>query len=230
MHERTHPALIHYGTTAAPHHDFPLVLVVGREPNDAGRVAMELGTYDFDASPRCGFWNMAYGLLGRMHASGAPRTTAWLKEHCRSRGASPIVMADAIPQGQLDAVRDKDRLRRDLAGTAAEHAAGVLAIDDRLTRRIQLILVSGLGGKVFQSAVEGYRDAAAARGIPCASIPFLSPLNARKFFAADVSAGAKAHLQARYLAACVPPEVIERGAGIVSDFLEVPTVDLGVPA
>lgn len=94
MESRTHPNLVAYQKTATK--DFPLMLVVGREPNESIPVSPTLGTYDFKAHPAAAFWNMAYRLLARSDQS--PNFgTGELKQLCIQKQSSPIVFADALP-------------------------------------------------------------------------------------------------------------------------------------
>jgi len=231
MNSATHPALIFYGSTQASRHRFPLILVVGREPNHSAPVEMVAGPYDFDglspedrkAARNCGFWNMAYRIAGRMHDMSDPlRSASWLKDHCRRRQCSPIIIADAIPQGQLNAVADKNTVRERMRERLAAHAQGIFELDPAVTQRIRLVLLSGLNGTAFEPSAQAIREQAAKNGIPCHAIPFLSPMNGRRFFREDVIATAKAHLRAAQLAYSLTERCIAAGQRIISEFLSVP--------
>jgi hypothetical protein len=230
MNSSNHPALIFYGSTRDPRHRFPLILVVGREPNHSAPVEMVAGPYDFDgltpqdrkAARNCGFWNMAYRIAGRMHDMGDPsRSASWLKDHCRQRRCSPIIIADAIPQGQLNAVGDKSIVRQQMRERLDAHARGIFALDPAVTKRVGLVLLSGLDGTVFEPSAQAIRDEAGRRQIPCQAIPFLSPMNGRQFFKEDVLATARPNLRDRYLASSLTEPCISITKRIVSEFLMV---------
>jgi hypothetical protein len=132
--------LVLYGSTREQNH--PLILVVGRQPNKDAEVKMEIGQYDFDGltpdeqvkARQCNFWHMAYCIPGRMHdVTDTTRTTAWLKDHARARGCAPIIIADAIPQGQLNGVANKSFVRERMQSRAVAHARGLFALDPTVT-------------------------------------------------------------------------------------------------
>ncbi|WP_201834919.1 hypothetical protein [Microvirga zambiensis] len=230
MNSATHPALIFYGSTRDPRHRFPLILVVGREPNHSAPVEMVAGPYDFDgltpadrkAARNCGFWHMAYRITGRMHDMGDPsRSASWLKDHCRQRRCSPIIIADAIPQGQLNAVADKGIVRQQMREHLAAHARGIFELDPAVMKRVGLVLLSGLDGTVFEPSAQAIREEAEHRAIPCQAIRFLSPRNGRKFFKEDILATARPNLRERYLTSSLTEPCIATTRRIVSEFLMV---------
>ncbi|NCC36255.1 MAG: hypothetical protein EOM24_30230, partial [Chloroflexia bacterium] len=102
----SHPTLSVFGTTVLS--TFPLILVVGREPNNNLPIAPGIGPYDFRLAPRCGFWNISYSAVART----LDMSTRQLKALCVERCGSPIVYADALPISLPDHVTNKDKYRR----------------------------------------------------------------------------------------------------------------------
>jgi len=101
----SHPLFQTYANTLQQ--TFPLVLIIGREPNTDLEISGEHGLYNFDDHPRCAFWNVAYSVVAETQGLSA----AQLKQQCRHRRSSPLVFADALPIGIKYAVRRKDELR-----------------------------------------------------------------------------------------------------------------------
>ena len=52
--------------------------------------------------------------------------------------SSPIIIADAIPQGQLNKVADKDIVRQKMRNRLAAHARGIFELDPAVTKADQL--------------------------------------------------------------------------------------------
>ena len=61
----THPLFLTFGQTTEK--DFPIVLVVGREPNNNSISDKTVGQYDFIKYSKCAFWNIAFKVLGASH-------------------------------------------------------------------------------------------------------------------------------------------------------------------
>lgn len=171
----SHACLISYGSTHET--DLPLVLVVGREPNDTSPVTREWGTYDFRKSPNCAFWNVAYGILGA--AATPAMNTGAVKRLAVEKGASPIIIADAMPQSIDNAVRNKALVRDAITEAAiAQHVENVFA-HERFIKRVKLVLLSGLDARFARSAGL-YEDKCRALGIHVQSVPFLYGTNVPK--------------------------------------------------
>ena len=64
MEQKTHPIISVYGNTDSK--CFPIILVVGREPNSAAKFVNTIGQYDFEEYPRCSFWNISYSIIGEI--------------------------------------------------------------------------------------------------------------------------------------------------------------------
>lgn len=81
----THANLLTFDCTI--NHAYPLALMIGREPNTAQQIDNVIGTYDFREYPRCGFWNVSYGMV----ANAKGLTARDLKQLCVLQRGSPIV-------------------------------------------------------------------------------------------------------------------------------------------
>lgn len=161
-----HPLIAVYGDTLDD--AFPLILVVGREPNNARRVGKRIGQYDFDLAPRCAFWNRAYTTAAR-----AVSTTAReLKHSCRERNASPMIFADISPVSIPDRVRAKNALRRSVLPAAIRDHIDHILSHDALLRRVHLAWLVGLDRPHHHSPALHLHQGLAARGIPSCSLPF----------------------------------------------------------
>lgn len=171
----THPCLLSYGDTHGS--DLPLVLVVGREPNGAGAVDSRWDRYDFRAAPKCGLWNVAYGIMGT--ASTPSIDTKTFKSLVESKGVSPLIIADAMPQSIEDRVRNKDVLRAAHSDAAImEHVANVFS-HEAFMSRVRCVLLSGLGAS-FRLSAHQFEERLVERGIPFQHLPFFTPTNVPK--------------------------------------------------
>lgn len=169
-----HPTLSVFGTTASA--PFPLILVIGREPNTALPTVPGIGAYDFRWAPRCGFWNTSYGAIARV--VGMP--TWQIKTLCAQQNASPIVYADTLPIGLPNHVGNKDTYRARLIlnqpDLIKDHIHAIFAHDD-LTARVHLILASGLYPPTFNAPIALLRQAAGRHRIPIIDVPFFYGTN-----------------------------------------------------
>jgi hypothetical protein len=181
-----HPAIALYGRTHQ--HKFPLVLVVGREPNNDHDRTEGTGTYDFygkNGQKRCAFWNTAYGTMARL-APGL--TTGRLKQICERADASPIAFADALPAGLCNGEANKKQRRRAISDQEiSTHIREVFSqevFSQSKLPRVSMILLSGLEIDEFSRSVALIEKEAKARGIDCRHVPFFFGNNAKKIRAA----------------------------------------------
>jgi hypothetical protein len=117
--ENKHPLITTYRNTGE-NPDYPVILCIGREPNDDKEVGTHLGDYDFEKFPRCAFWNTAYGSIARI-AGINKDPCATLKNQCKDHNYnSPIAFADfsyrSVPFGTTDVVKfhkglDKQKIK-----------------------------------------------------------------------------------------------------------------------
>ncbi|WP_283624724.1 hypothetical protein [Clostridium butyricum] len=142
MGNETHPIISVYGN--AELRDFPIILVVGREPNTSSKFVNTVGNYDFDKAPRCGFWNISYGIIGEII------NETWnckeLKDKFRKQGNSFIAYTDLSPEPIEDLVPGnlKNKKRKDINLVHYEkHISNILS-HENLINRVELIIFSGL--------------------------------------------------------------------------------------
>jgi hypothetical protein len=161
-----HPLIQTYATTLGQ--SFPLILVIGREPNTDLPITTNHGLYDFDRYPRCGFWNVAYSVVGRSYGLNATQ----VKQHFRERRASPVVFADALPIGIRQAVQNKWKDRGLLSPTAIQtHVQTVFAFEP-VVSRTQIVIMSGLAAGTFAPAVEQIKEICNQHNIFYCCLPF----------------------------------------------------------
>jgi len=169
-----HPILCLFGASAGA--TFPLILVIGREPNADKPVTNFLGPYDFRLAPRCGFWNTAYGVAARILGV----STLALKQRCVQQDGSPIVFADALPQGILNHVGGKDVRRATIPPNDVLRHIDNLFSHKPIMDRVGLVIVSGLGDSTFAIARQAIERQCSERNLPLARVAFFYPTNTTK--------------------------------------------------
>lgn len=152
---------------------FPLILVIGREANTRRTINNGVGQYDFRHHPRCGFWNISYGVIARVKGWNGRQ----LKVQCVNYNASPIIYADALPIGIRYKVRDKKTVRAQLAQAVIREHVSTVFSHFRLIDRVQLVITSGLHSALFVPARAEIEEQCARRKIPCAHVPFFYGTN-----------------------------------------------------
>jgi hypothetical protein len=169
-----HPILFYFGTTDKK--EFPLALMIGREPNTDMTIVDEKGPYDFRDYPRAQFWNIAYGIVAEQM-----QLQAWqLKELCVRKDSSPILFANSLPIGSKFRAVDTDEKRRSVtAENAKEHIRNVFSFSD-LIQRVSLVIMSGLDDEVFAASRSEVRQICGALGIQVAATPFFFGPNKAK--------------------------------------------------
>lgn len=171
-----HPCLLSFRRT--PIADFPLVLVVGREPNEDIPATAACGSYDFRGASRCAFWNIAYGLLG---SSGTPpRSTGQAKDQADHANASPLAFSDALPLTLRHSAKDKAAKRLAISDVAIEAHVQAVFSHRHLIDRVRVVILSGLAGPSFKRSVEHYEQMCADRDIALFHLPFFYPTNMPK--------------------------------------------------
>jgi hypothetical protein len=167
-----HPNLLTYRKTKDG--DFPLVLVIGREPNSDLPVSEECGDYDFSKSPMCGLWNMAYRLLAL--SSGDPGLgIRELKTLCIQKNASPIIIADALPITLKDKAAGKRAKRKAIEPSAIERHVKAVFAHDEVMKRVRIAFLSGhVLGPPFEYASSLYKVHLTERNIPFVETSFFS--------------------------------------------------------
>ncbi len=152
-------------------HAYPIVLVFGREGNNEGELNDVIGRYDWVSSPNSGFWNRAYGFLARTAGMGSASN---LKRVCDKRGGSPIVFANCSPHLILNAVVDKNRLRKGREGVVETHIRRVFELADQsLLGRIKAVLVSvGPDFALYDTSLDCLSKECRLRRLPLIEAPY----------------------------------------------------------
>lgn len=175
---KQHPLLLAYDQTFD--RDFPLILIIGREPNNGSCSNGHIGLYDFKAYPGRAFWNVGFSIFGRLNNY----TCKQIKAEFTSRRSSPIVFADAFANGILNGVTSKfaERLVQSTSEKAAAQVSAILSHVEVL-KRVKLVLFCGLNLKsnnmLFQNFTTLFKQHLENLGIPYHDTPFLYPTNTK---------------------------------------------------
>lgn len=173
-----HPLISIFSETAS--RTFPLILVIGREPNTDLAISADVGPYDFRMYPYCGFWNISY----KMVANEADLKTRDLKNLCIQHHSSPIAYTDALPIGLPYGVQDKNRYRNEIPKTEIKkHITNIFA-HLAIIGRVQLVVLSGLHDSGFKCSKNLISDECKARKIMCINVPFFYGVNSQLIQAA----------------------------------------------
>lgn len=154
-----------------------VILVVGREPNEASQFITRTGKYDFDSAPKCAFWNQSYGSIGRI----AGLNSQSLKQICRATNASPIAFTDGSPIPIKNHVSNKNLLREKISTQQIEqHVENIFSLDSVINKTTLVILSGHESGSLSKKAHALFKHSSheiqrncEERGITCISIPFL---------------------------------------------------------
>lgn len=163
----THPLLLSFGQTYEK--DFPVILVVGREPNNETISDKSFGFYDFTKFPNCAFWNLAFKLVGSYNSL----TTTQIKQKFIAHNCSPIIFTDASSKGILNKVAAKNEVRNSLKKEDFNAQVDAIFADEKLTKRVKLIILSGLSSNVYNDFKERLNQQATNRQILTKEISFL---------------------------------------------------------
>jgi len=162
----THPLFLAFGQTVEK--DFPIVLVVGREPNNNSVSDKTIGHYDFKKYSTCAFWNIAFKVFGAYN----DLTTPQVKQLLIKRNASPIVFTDASPKAIPNKVKDKNSIRVTLTDEEInEHVTAIFA-NENLMKRVKLVLFSGLEDAKYNKFKTLFNEQAAKRQMPIKEVSF----------------------------------------------------------
>ncbi|HSH79123.1 MAG TPA: hypothetical protein VLA19_11405 [Herpetosiphonaceae bacterium] len=170
---QNHPILSVFGETEQ--RDYPLLLIVGREPNGNTPMTNEVGPYDFRIHSRCGFWNTSYAMVAR--AVGLK--TFQFKRRCVSLGGSPIVYTDALPQCVPNAVADKWSSRASITTDVIHQHIDNTFSHTRLLSRVKLVILSGLDHPVFEMSCRLIEQRCRELELRCIRLPFFHGMHSR---------------------------------------------------
>lgn len=133
----SHDLIVTYKETE--NQDLPLILVIGREPNEDAPFSNTTGTYDFDDAPKCAFWNQSYGVVGKITGSHGIA----IKALSRKVGASPIAFTDASPIPIGNHNPNKHQIKESITESAIDiHVENILAMS-HILNRVRLVILTG---------------------------------------------------------------------------------------
>ena len=160
-----HPIVSVYRNTTQG--GYPLVLVVGREPNDTLPMGHEVGEYKFpekqsgERKKTVPFWDLAYTLIAEA-TEQREMNGMKLKRLCDERNSSPIAFADISDRPITSRTRNKEEERR--TRSTKDYVAHLqeVASKKQVFDRVQLVIFSGLtyplwAERKYRGAVERIR-------------------------------------------------------------------------
>lgn len=170
---KQHPLILAHDQTYD--RQFPLILIVGREPNNKGVSNGNLGLMNFVKYVRCAFWNVAFGIFGRINGSGCRE----MKLEFIKRKASPLLFVDSFSQGIENAEKSKHNIRIMQIEHSEEHIDSIFKHAE-VIKRVKLVLLSGLRNPIFENFKVKIKEKLVELNIPVREIPFLYPTNTNK--------------------------------------------------
>lgn len=171
-----HPLMLAFGKTYTG--NFPLILVVGREPNNGTISDNSPGFYVFETKEqrRCAFWNTSFKLFGEFNGLA----TREMKQKFFEVGSSPIVFTDASAQGIPNKVTTKETTRRQLIKEDFYDQVDAIFANEDILKRVKLIFLSGLTSPVYNDFKQKINQRALISNIPIKEISFLIGYNYKK--------------------------------------------------
>lgn len=153
-------------------YNFPLILIIGREPNYDGAVDKSIGIINIQEfrSMSGGVWVTAYTQIAKQYY-GTSGTSKKLKDICIKRDASPIIFSNAFPMGILNHIKEKASIRRKIASLIPSHVAELF--NSPLSGRFKLVIQHGTDeSEASILATEQIKNECIKRNIPYFSTPF----------------------------------------------------------
>lgn len=135
-------------TTESQFKDLPLILVVGREPNNPNPFNDEIGDYPLEArvyeegkkKRTVAFWDQSYGTVGKI----AGLNCATLKALARDCHASPIVFTDVMPTPAVyKAGSNVPRNAREAADEEMIEKHHERIFSNSIIERVELVILAG---------------------------------------------------------------------------------------
>ena len=178
----THALITTYNETQKS--NLPLILIVGREPNNEGRFVTATGTYDFDNARRCAFWNESYAVVGKLAGMNGQN----LKSICRTTNTSPIAFSDISPVLIRNNDPEMRKKRKNITLDQIDtHIKNILSLTDALDRTAVVILTGHRSGSLSKQAKETFGYGASQleaglkfRKVASISVPFMYGNNQAK--------------------------------------------------
>lgn len=164
MNNRHHPVMLRYVNTHL--YNFPLVLIVGREPNNDpdSESTDEPGGLPFNEEgpdkkskeyynfKRCAFWNTAFGKFAKANGTH----TQQIKKDFEDREACPIIFTDASPIGIRNEKVNKWREREKIGELKFKEQIEKIFKQKDLLSRVKLVIFSGLDRTVYDDFKETF--------------------------------------------------------------------------
>jgi hypothetical protein len=153
-----HPMIYLLGDTEQ--HSFPLILTIGREPNQDLELDNSIGylnTAEFSAQ-RGGVFVTAYTQIAKQFI-GDNTLVSRFKGHCLAANASPILFANAYPKAIKNDLVNKAQLRAKLtAEEIRQHISNLFncALAKRYTLVIQHGVDNSAASQVAQQTIKQY--------------------------------------------------------------------------
>jgi hypothetical protein len=171
----THPLISTYKDTETS--VLPLILVVGREPNNEGKFDSCLGSYDFDNATRCAFWNETYAVFGKLCGMNGQS----LKQICRDTGVSPIAFTDISPVLISNGDPNKSERREAILQKEIEaHVQQIVSLNDKIGRTKAVVLSGHQSGSLSKRVLSTFgfgskklASSLSENNIPNISVPFM---------------------------------------------------------
>jgi len=187
-----HPTILVYGDTLK--YIFPLILIIGREPNNVLPVRDTVEEYDFDTARHCAFWNFSHGFVARI--VNKRHTARDFKQLCRSKKASPIAYADSLPICIPNETVGKQIARSSVSDADINRHIDNIFRHRQIINRTALVLLSGLRDPVFERSVRRIRE----MSHHCLDVPFFgSTEHKMKNMISDLPCDAQLLLKKLYL-------------------------------
>jgi len=136
----THPLICYYKNTLKK--DFPLILIVGREPNHDSPFDNTVRDYDFDQpdGKKSSMWNKSYGLFRFINQIDS---TSEFKDICRKKEGSPILFTNLSPKPVLNSKSTKQKTKTRLNTPLSEYKNHFKKIfSKKILKRVSLIVIS----------------------------------------------------------------------------------------
>lgn len=163
-----HPVMLAYKETER--HTFPLILIIGREPNNNTGSESEdrIGSIPFKEkgtrmrngkeekynNAYCGFWNNSFRILAKPNGNN----TSAIKEKFKERKACPIIFSDASPNAISNDLFNKDSQRKKVNSNKIKDQINKIFNQRHLLLRVKLVIFSGLGNDLYKDFKDEFKN------------------------------------------------------------------------
>ena len=180
-----HPTILTFGETVQ--RTFPLLLVIGREPNRplGEEVENTVKHFPLNHDPKCCFWNRSHAQLARI---GGNTTAQEFRKLCQISKASPIIYAGSLGICIPNGCRDKDERRWKWVNDPENvifHIGNIFS--HPIIKRVQLAILSGLQAEVFGPVVASMTERFQKSSVLCQPVRFFGSRLSNHNLDADLS-------------------------------------------